>query len=322
MRFLIFGAGSIGSFLGAMLSGAHEVVLVGRRDHVAAIGAAGLRMEGLDKGSFKIAAVNCIKDLDAVGGGAFDFILVTVKSPGTAEAVKAISTSKGLFGKGTTVVSVQNGLDNVRTLAQAFGDRVLVVLTSHGVLMEAPGTIVHTGKGDTVVGWPVTRGRKRKRSAEEERRKDAAVILTDALTEAGIESRVSEDMAREMWLKAAVNAGINPICAIIGLENRYLLEVPALAHVWQAAVKEVAAVARSEGIEISDEEALKRTRTVAELTGDNKCSMLQDVERCRRTEVDSITGLVIRTGERNGVPVPVSATLLGLVKGIEKTYLK
>ncbi len=123
----------------------------------------------------------------------------------------------------------------------------------------------------------------------------------------------------EIWRKAVVNAGINPLTAITGLPNGALVEEPRLGAVLTAAVAEACTVARAMGYPIETTAMVEQTMEVARRTGRNRSSMLQDIERGRRTEVDSITGVFVERGRALLVPVPVSETLLALVHGIERT---
>ena len=145
--------------------------------------------------------------------------------------------------------------------------------------------------------------------------------VANLFTEAGILTTISSDIRAEIWLKAAVNAAINPATAITGLKNGALLMSKELTRLMELAASEVAAVAMGRGVDLDPELAIEKAKEVAALTADNKSSMLQDIERCKRTEIESICGAIVRYGETAGVETPVNRALLALVKGIETTYL-
>jgi len=300
MRIAVFGAGSIGCLFGGLLSKNNEVLLVGRKPQVEAIQASGLKITGLTEAHLHPRASTTLKGFEP------EIIFVTVKAYDTEAAAKAIAPH---VGRETFVMSLQNGLDNLEKLTNIAGERLLAGITSHGVTFVDFGQIRHAGTGDTVVG-DATGGARHKASE-----------VADLLTEAGILTTISSDIRAEIWLKAAVNAAINPATAITGLKNGALLLSKELTRLMELAASEVAAVAMARGVEMDPEASFEKAREVATLTADNKSSMLQDIERCKRTEIESICGAVVRYGETAGIETPVNRALLALVKGIETTYM-
>jgi 2-dehydropantoate 2-reductase len=300
MRIAVFGAGSIGCLFGGLLSKNNEVLLVGRKPQVEVIQAMGLNITGLTEAHLQPRVSMTLKGFEP------ELIVVTVKAYDTETAAKAIAPH---VGRQTYVMSLQNGLDNLEKLTNVAGERLLAGITSHGVTFVDFGQIKHAGTGDTVVG-DATGGARHKASE-----------IADLLTEAGILTTISSDIRAEIWLKAAVNAAINPATAITGLKNGALLLSKELMKLMELAASEVAAVAMARGVELDPEAAFEKAREVATLTADNKSSMLQDIERCKRTEIESICGAVMRYGETAGIETPVNRALLALVKGIETTYM-
>lgn len=301
MRIAVFGAGSIGCLFGGLLSKNNEVLLVGRKPQVEAIQAMGLKITGLTEAHLQPRASTTLKGFEP------ELIVVTVKAYDTETAAKAIAPH---VGRQTYVMSLQNGLDNLEKLTNVAGERLLAGITSHGVTFVDFGHIKHAGTGDTVVG-DATGGARHKASE-----------IADLLTEAGILTTISSDIRADIWLKVAVNAAINPATAITGLKNGALLLSKELMKLMELAASEVAAVALARGVELDPEAAFEKAREVATLTADNKSSMLQDIERCKRTEIESICGAVMRYGETAGIETPVNRALLALVKGIETTYME
>jgi 2-dehydropantoate 2-reductase len=233
-----------------------------------------------------------------------DVLLLTVKAYDTRRALRDAAP---LVGQRTSLVSLQNGLGNVEAAAEAFDERrVFAGVTTHGVTFVEPGHVRHAGTGYFLVGSPY---------GEHER----AEALVDLFREAGLDAARSSRIAGELWAKVVVNAGINPLTAITGLPNGALLQVPALRELMQRTAEEVVDVARAEGVALPEDDLVARARRVAELTAANKSSMLQDVERGRRTEIDAICGEVVERGLRRGVDTPVNLTLRALVKGIEES---
>ncbi|MEM1873160.1 MAG: 2-dehydropantoate 2-reductase, partial [Acidilobaceae archaeon] len=140
--------------------------------------------------------------------------------------------------------------------------------------------------------------------------------LAEALARGGARVRVVDDIEPYRWLKLSLNAAVNPLTALLRAPNRVVLR----ERVWsiaRAACEEVAAVARARGVELP-EDPLEYLRRVAEATGENRSSMLADVEACRRTEVDYINGAVVRAAEELGLRAPVNRVLYELVKALEE----
>lgn len=294
------GAGAIGSLLGGRLADDHEVTLVGRRAHVEAIRERGLELTGHTHRTVDVDAV-----VDAKGLEPADVVLLTVKSYQTATALDDVEPA---VGPDTFVATLQNGLGNVEQVARRVGEaRAIGGTTSHGCTFLGPGRVEHAGVGGTVLG-PV-----------DPPDRPAHHQLAEALTEAGIETEVVRDVRPRLWAKAAVNAAINPLTAVAGLPNGALLEVDELETLLEATAREVEGVARAAGIEVDEGDWVAEAREVAHRTADNRSSMLQDVERGRRTEIDAICGRVAEAAERHGVEAPRNATLHALVKGIEAT---
>jgi 2-dehydropantoate 2-reductase len=294
MKVLVFGAGSVGSAVGALLAAKHAVTLLCRPDHVKAINERGLRVTG--KREMLVKNITGVMDLDGVE--APDLVLLTVKAYDTASAAKAL---KEVVSPRTVVVSLQNGLDNIDIVQGAFGERAVVGLTSIGITMLGPGEVRWAGEGDTVMGSPSGH-------------KGTAQRVASILTEAGLPTRTTDDIRSEVWLKAIVNASINPITALVRKENGAILEIPELLALSQAACAEGARAAEANGIALSCADPFDRVREVLRSTASNRSSMLQDVERGKRTEIDQINGALAEKGEGKGVPMPVNRALWALVR--------
>jgi 2-dehydropantoate 2-reductase len=123
-------------------------------------------------------------------------------------------------------------------------------------------------------------------------------------------------MPRRLWEKLAVNAGINAVTALARVENGAVRSGAAAAAARRAA-RETARVARAEGIDLPNREALAALESVADDTAANASSMLQDVRADRRTEVDAINGAVADRAEARGVEAPTNTTLAALLRAWE-----
>ena len=295
---IVFGAGAMGSFFGGVLSRRNHVTLVCRKEHADAIKRAGLRITGK-------TSVVARPDVTTTVAGVknADLVLVSTKAYDTEAAARSLRK----FAKTPPWLTLQNGPDNAAILAKV-AKHVVAGVTSHGVTFLRPGEVRHAGIGETVIG------------GFEGIAHDDVVRIQDLFDEAGIRTRIASDIRRDLWLKAVVNAGINPIAALTRLRNGYLASMPMLAAATAALTTEGAAVARAEGFDISDREASEIAIKIARRTRDNRASMLQDVERARPTEIDAITGAVLRAAEKHRIPVPLNALMYSLIRGLERSY--
>ncbi len=295
MEILIFGAGAMGSFFGGLLSRRHEVTLIGRPEHVAAIRAHGLRISGKTAMIAKPhAATRIARDSKP------ELVFVTTKAYDTANAMRALRP----FATRSTFVTLQNGFGNAEAIAKV-ASRVVAGTTAQGVTLLGPGEIRDAGAGDTVLGaWA---------GVEEAQ----LVRLRDLLTDAGIVSHLTSDIRTELWSKLVVNASINPLAALAGVPNGRLVRDKRLAAVLEAVCREAAAVAKAEDARVDAEDLRHRTVLVAKRTAANRGSMLQDLIRGHRTEIDAITGAIVRAANRHGLPVPLNRAVYALVRARE-----
>ncbi|ADJ13509.1 ketopantoate reductase family protein [Halalkalicoccus jeotgali] len=293
MRIVLFGAGSLGSLLGGLLAREHDVVLVGRDPHVAAIREDGLRVGG--EFDYRIDP-----EVTTDGTGLTAALaLVTVKSYDTDEAARTLST--GEFG---TALSLQNGLGNEERLAAELDCPVLAGTASYGARLIEPGAVECTGLGRVVLGPP------------EGGESTLATMIGEAFAESGLETTVADDMPRRLWVKCAVNTAINPLTALTGTKNGVVLDEPAWPIAREAA-HETARVARESGVDLSEEMVVDALERVASATRGNTSSMAQDLRKGRRTEIDAINGYVAQQAEGS---VPTNALLTGLVKTWENSH--
>jgi len=292
MEVLVFGAGALGSLVGGLLARAHDVTLVGRDPHVRRVRADGLRIDGEFDVRVRPRAVTDGTDRAA------DLALVTTKAYDTDAAARALAS-----GEHGAVCSLQNGLTEER-LAAALDATVLAGTASYGARLAEPGRVTCAGTGEVVVG-----ARSGGPSPSAER-------VGEAFAAAGVEAVVAEDMPARRFEKLAVNAGVNGPSALARAENGPTVDGPA-GDVGREAARETARVARAAGVGLADADAVAAVERVAADTAANQSSMLEDVERGRRTEVDAIYGAVVDRAEKHGVAVPTCRTLASLVRGWE-----
>ncbi len=303
MKTVIIGAGAMGSLFGGLLAvSKEEVWLVDiREDHIQALGSAGLTVE--ERGKIQTIPVHATKDVASIGKA--DLVLFFVKAYHTE---KAVSDALALQKDDTVFLTLQNGLGNEEAICKQVEPRkVILGVTNHGATFLGPGRIRHAGWGKTYIGE--LDGKVTPRVTQ----------IAQLFTKAGIESEVSSNIQGVVWNKLFINVGINAVAALTGLKNGRLLDYPETLRLMQVLVSEAIAVARKKEIPIEGN-PLETVKAVAEATRENRCSMGQDIDNRRKTEIDVINGAVVREAERLGIAVPFNQAITDLVKVIEKTF--
>jgi 2-dehydropantoate 2-reductase len=186
---------------------------------------------------------------------------------------------------------------------------VMLGVTNQGATLLGPGHIRHAGWGKTYIGeldGKVT---------------DRVTQIAQVFSKAGIETEVSSKIHSLVWNKLFINVGINAVAALTGLKNGQLLDYPETLRLMDALVSEAVEVARKIGIP-TEGDSLEKVKAVVEATRENRCSMGQDFDHRRRTEIDTINGAVVREAERLGISVPFNEMITDLVKVIEKGFIQ
>ena len=282
----------------ACLADSHQVSLVGRRDHVDAIRKHGLRVSGHTE--LRQTALTAVVDPEELGGDAAEVILLTVKAYDTEEAVAALSR----FWESSIFVSLQNGLGNEEIIGRG-ASKVLGAVINQGVTFLGPGEILHAGEGETELGpFGGT-------AAED------AEAVAAAFEQAGLPARSVPNIREKIWAKVVLNAAVNPLTALLEKRTGELLGSEALVEAVSLVVEESVAIAGACDVSLAATEILDKIRAVAEATRDNKSSMLQDLERGRRTEIDAINGALVEHARKHGVPCPANELLAHMVRAAE-----
>ena len=290
MDVAVFGAGSLGSLVGGLLARAHDVTLVGREPHVGTVTESGLRISGA-------VETRVWPDAATTLPAAADLAVVTVtagETPAAADALVDVDLDAAL--------SLQNGMGNEGTLATRLDCTVLAGTCTYGARLDAPGHVACTGVGHVVLG------------SRDGGTSTLAARVGAAFDDAGIETTVSPEMPRRLWEKLAVNAGINATTALARVENGTLVDGPA-GETAREAAREVARVARDEGVDLAETDAAAAVMDVTAATAANTSSMYQDVLAGKPTEIGAINGYVVGVAER---PVPVNETLTNLIRTWEE----
>jgi 2-dehydropantoate 2-reductase len=299
-RIAVVGAGAVGGYFGGLMARAGApVVLIGRAAFVEAVGARGLELDTL---RFRAAVpVEASTELSAVRGA--DLVLFCVKTTENA----AVSREMAPFlAPHATVISLQNGVDNVQQIRAASGIDALPAVVYVAASVPEPGRVKHVGRGDLVLG------------PENERTKQAAAIFERA----AIPCRISANIEGELWTKLIWNCALNAVSAL-GRANYGRIAASADARkVIDSLVDEVLAVARAAGVVLpglqEPKAAIAGAMKIAAQMQDAYSSTAQDLMRGKRTEIDSLNGYISRRAAELGVAAPVNHAMFSLVRLLEE----
>jgi len=226
-----------------------------------------------------------------------DLALVLVKSWQTSRVAENL---KQVLKPGGTALTLQNGLGNLEILTAAIGrERSAVGVTVQGALTLEPGKVKPNGLAKITVGS-----------------QSGVDRLITILQAAGFEIALQDDVRLLVWRKLAINAGINPLTAILGVANGEVVRRPDARQVLTCLVAEVCQAAASLGIELDPARTINSVETVARNTAANYSSMLQDIRRGGPTEVDAINGAVVRAGQAAGIDMPFNQAMVLLVNAM------
>lgn len=267
--------------------------------HLTVINESGLTLEELD-GIRRQVRLRTTSEPSSLANA--ELALVMVKAWATDEAIRPLVPH---LPPTTTMLTLQNGLGNVETIATALPDHtILAGVTSQGAVRAAPGTVRHTGAGPTILGQPGAPVSELVRQ------------VADLFNQAGIATTAVADVDRWLWRKLAVNSAINGPTALAGVPNGAIATDPRLRAAAAILAGEVAAVAWELGLDLDRVDDL--VMETARATTTNRSSMLQDLEAGRRTEVGAIYDAVIAAGERVGIDTPANRVISAVVHAREE----
>ena len=302
MQILVLGAGAIGSLLGADLQeGGNSVLLVGRAEHVAAIQNDGLKISGSRPRTVRMDAAT-----EVPAGAEPEVVLVTTKTYGLVQA--ATDLGHALTPRPTLLL--QNGLGILPTARNAFASAGWAGPSTYLVqgvnLIPAtwvrPGEVREAGVGEILLPVPSEAGPAA----------GAARLFRMVLDGARVPVEAVPEFEREVWRKALLNAAVNPVTAARGVTNGELLVEPGRTEALRL-LGEALAVARAAGFDFTSEELTRDFERVVRATASNRSSMLQDLERGRPTEIEAISGEILREAARHGLDLPATRAIVAEV---------
>jgi 2-dehydropantoate 2-reductase len=335
MKALIYGGGAVGLGIASclILSGA-KVDIIAREGTVSALRRGGLERTGIfgsvEVGPERFEAFASLDELLRLGGrrlqdgglnldGEFgydcDYVLVCTKSHGSPAAAADLSRHREILGDGGKIVLFQNGWGNAEIFAEHFPkDQIYSARVITGFSRPENNVVEVTVHADSIHLGSLFAS-------------DLAPMapLAEAITKGGIPAEVVPEVGKDLWAKMLYNCALNPLGAIFGVPYGDLAEVSASREIMEALIGEIFAVMKAAGYRTHwstpDEYRAVFYERLLPPTARHVSSTLQDIRAKKSTEIEALSGAVVRLGEEVGVPTPTNATLYRMVKFMEARNL-
>jgi 2-dehydropantoate 2-reductase len=294
MRIAVVGAGGVGGYFGALLARAgHEVRFLARGEHGRAIRERGLEVREPGGETWRVAAA---ASEDAADLTPAEYAILAVKSYSVVEVAPALVH---LASEGAVVVPVLNGVEAYETLA-SLGvpkERLLAGLAVISVDRSAPGVVTRHSAFRRIVVGERPGGRS-----------DRAERLAAALREAGAEANASDDIASDLWRKFLFLSTIAAACGLSRASIGAVRDAPGGLRLIGRLLSEAAATGRARGVSLPESAEATVRDGILGLAAHLKPSFLLDLERGGPTELDVLSGAIVRYGRETGVPTPIHET--------------
>ncbi len=300
MKIAVIGAGAMGSIYGGHLSLNNEVYLVDTKQTVVdTINEKGLILE--EDGKQNIYHPKAV--VDTSGLGEMDLIILFVKA---LSSRAALSGNKCLIGKETYVMTLQNGSGHEDILGEFVDKEHILIGTT-----EDQGTVVgtahvrHGGEGNTNLGM-IT--------------EDKAGILPkikDTFDSCGFRMKLHDNIQQLIWNKLFTNISLSAVTAVLQVKMGYIASDEHAFAMAGMLLHEAVETAHALGLEANEKELLEKVKRTSENVPEGITSICADLGKGRKTEVDTISGSVIRAAKKAGVPVPCHEFLVHMVHAME-----
>ena len=302
MRICVFGAGGVGGYFGGRLAAAgNSVAFIARGATLDVLRKNGLRVES-PLGDIALANVEATDDPTEVGE--VDAVILGVKAWQVPEVAEAVLP---MVGESTVILPLQNGVEAADQLVALYGpEHVIGGMCRIVSFVVKPGLIRHQG-----VEPFVALGELDNHSSERVER------LAAALSDAGVDTKVSPDIQSSLWQKLLFIAPVSGLGALTRVSVGELRSSPETYSILRDAMEEIVALAVACGVALADDAIDKTLRFVDGLPGEVTSSMQRDIMKGRPSELEALNGAVVRLGREAGVPTPVNGFIYAALTPME-----
>ena len=307
-KIAIIGTGAMGSIYAVMMAEAgHDVWAIDSwADHVDAINADGLRLEGIS-GDRRLTSISAASDPAAAG--MCDLYVIATKAGGVGEAARAVA---GVMGPHSLVLTIQNGLGAAERIAAHMpaGNVLLGVADGFGASIRGPGHAHHNAMRMIRLG-EIEGGMT-----------DRLRDLESLWQEAGFTARAFDDITQLIWEKFVCNVTLSAPCTTFDCNVGALMANAESRAVALACAREAYQCGLAEGVNFSFQDVETYVTEFASLMPDASPSLRLDHLAGRASEIDAINGMVPVIGARHGIETPVNETLSAIVRAREAAFRK
>jgi 2-dehydropantoate 2-reductase len=299
MRIAVMAAGAVGGYFGGRLAAAgHDVSFIARGAQLEAIRKNGLKIES-PLGNLHLDKAQATSDPKEVGP--VDVVLFAVKLWDTEIAAEA---TKPMVGPQTRVITFQNGVDSVERIASILGAEQVVGGSAYiASVIGAPGVISHTSQFARMVCGRI------------DGKPDAQLAaFVTAAKDAGIDIAQSENINRERWEKFIFLVGLSGATGAMRSPLGAILADPDTRAFFQSLMAEVIALAQASGVMLRPDFLQSRMKFADTAPPGMKASLLHDLERGNRIELDWLAGKVVALGRELGVATSSNDAVYSVLK--------
>jgi 2-dehydropantoate 2-reductase len=299
----VIGAGPVGCVVAAHFArGGYEVTVCDVVEELArATKDPGIRVKGAIE--LEQAVSKYVTSVEELADDPPEVMFVAVKVTVLPLIGSAI---QGVYKPGMAVVSWQNGIDTERVLAESIGPACII----RGVVNMGCNLV---GPAQVNTGFHHPPHFLQELAPES---RPAAEAVATALNEVGLSTERTHEIVNMVWRKSILNAAMSPVCAVTGMTMWTAYRDPLINETIDTLLKEAIQVARANEIHLGWDFYTYAHNYLGN-AGDHKPSMLIDVEKKRRTEIDFLNGKIVEYGQRVSLPTPSHGTLRSLVKARE-----
>ena len=304
----VLGAGAMGCLFGGLMAekGLDVVLIDVWKDHVDAINKNGLKMDGHGGDRYiKIKATTNPSTLKPV-----DAIIIMCK----ATALKtALSNAKNIIDDQTMLMSFQNGIGHEAIMQEIAGkDKVLGGTTTQASNIIGPGHIKNHGSLPSWIG-------------EYEGGMSGRVLdLAETFTAHNLETIAAPDIKKRKWMKLFALTAIGPLSSVFNLHHTDLYitnkNQKVSRNLGKQIILETRAVAKADGVDVSEDECLEMFNKIVDSKQTNKSSMCFDILNKRKTEIEFINGAVAKIGKSHGIKTPMNDLMYNMIMVKEGMY--
>lgn len=301
MRIAVIGAGAMGSIYGGHLSLHHDVYLIDTNqaivDH---INREGLKVQ--ENGTDVIYHPNAVTSTEGVEP--VDLVILFVKA---LFSRAALNSNKGIIGENTYLMTLQNGSGHEDILSEFVPeDRIVIGTTEDNGAVLAPGHVRRGGSGNTNIGMLTedTHGFLPK--------------LKEALDSCGFCGNIHENIQQLIWNKLFTNVSLSALTGVLQVPMGF---IAGNEHAWvlaQRLIHEAVEVAHGLGLEADEAEITEKVKNTSLGSPEGITSICADLRDGRKTEVNTISGSVVRASKKCGVPAPTHEVIVELVHALEE----